>query len=102
MVSKAPTIRPVTETATATRLAPRWKVVLHDDTVTTQEFVVDLLRSLFHKSQADAVRLMLEVHRTSAAVVEVTSFERAELYVEQIKSLARPRGYPLTATLEPE
>ena len=84
-----------------TRLAPRWKVILHNDDVTTFEFVIDLLRSLFHKPHAEAVRLTFEVHTTGCALVEITSFERAELYVEQVRSLARPRGYPLCATIEP-
>jgi ATP-dependent Clp protease adapter protein ClpS len=42
------------------------------------------------------------VHHTGSAVVEITSKERAELYVDQVKSLARPRGFPLTATIEPD
>ena len=33
-------------------------------------------------------------------MVTVTNFERAELYVEQVSSLARPQGFPLTAELE--
>jgi ATP-dependent Clp protease adaptor protein ClpS len=89
-------------TRTQTRVEPRWKVVLHNDDVTTMEFVVDLLVRLFHKQRAEALRLMLEIHYRGAAVVEWTHQERAELYVEQIVSLARPRGYPLCATAEPE
>src|SRR5262245_62323 len=98
---KTITIEPEQETGESTRLAPRWKVILHNDDVTTIEFVVGLLQSLFHKGHAEAVRLTLEVHETGSALVAVTSFERAELYVEQVRSLARPRGFPLVATIEP-
>ena len=76
-------------------------MILHNDDVTTFEFVTDLLKSLFHKPQAEAVRLTHEVHETGSALIVVVSFERAELYVEQVRSLARPRGFPLTATMEP-
>jgi ATP-dependent Clp protease adaptor protein ClpS len=76
--------------------------VLHDDPVTTFEFVIGLLVRLFAKEAEEAVRLTFEVHETGAAVVAVTSQERAELYVEQVQSLARPQGFPLTATAEPE
>jgi ATP-dependent Clp protease adaptor protein ClpS len=92
---------PEQETVERTRTAPRWKVILHNDDVTTFEFVTDLLKSLFHKPQAEAVRLTHEVHDTGSALIVVVSFERAELYVEQVRSLARPRGFPLTATMEP-
>jgi ATP-dependent Clp protease adaptor protein ClpS len=84
------------------RIAPRWKVILHNDNTTTFEFVTGLLISLFHKDLGEAERLTWEVHDEGAAVVEITSLERGELYVEQVHSLARPRGYPLAATLEPE
>jgi ATP-dependent Clp protease adaptor protein ClpS len=94
-------VEPEVDSEERTRLAPRWKVILHNDDVTTFEFVIDLLRKLFHKPQAEAARLTFEIHETGSALVEVTSLERAELYVEQVRSLARPRGYPLTATIEP-
>lgn len=90
------------EVEATTKTIPRWKVILHNDEITTMDFVVDLLVKLFHKKHAEAVRLMYEVHDSSCAVVEITSFERGELYVDQIRSLARPRGFPLLATLEPE
>ena len=101
MVPEAPTAVPDVETDEKTRLAPRWKVLLLDDDVTTFEFVIHLLVGLFHKQQEEAVRLTFEVHDTGSALVTVTSFERAELYVEQVRSLARPQGFPLTATIEP-
>jgi ATP-dependent Clp protease adaptor protein ClpS len=90
------------QTTSATKLAPRWRVVLWNDDVTTFQFVIELLRSLFRKPQPEAVRLTHEIHNRGSAAVEVTSRERAELYVDQVKSLARPRGFPLTATIEPE
>jgi ATP-dependent Clp protease adaptor protein ClpS len=93
---------PGTESGKKTQLAPRWKVILLNDDVTTFEFVTDLLQRLFHKAHAEAVRLTREVHETGSALVTVTSREHAELYVEQVRSLARPRGFPLTATIEPE
>jgi ATP-dependent Clp protease adaptor protein ClpS len=85
-----------------TRLAPRWKVLLHDDPTTTFDFVIWLLVTLFRKEPLEAVRLTTEVHETGQALITVTSRERAELYLEQVCSLARPRGYPLTASMEPE
>ena len=85
-----------------TRRSPIWRVVLHNDDVTTMDFVVHLLMTLFGMPLAEARRLMLEVHHGGAAVVAACPRERAELYVEQVRSLARPRGFPLVATAEPE
>lgn len=105
-MAAAPTLLPEvekrTETRVKTRVAPRWKVILLNDDITTFEFVNDLLVRIFHKTRREAVRLTNEVHESGAAVVEITSLERAELYVEQVRSTARPAGFPLCATLEPE
>ncbi len=95
------TFEPEVELRDSTRLAPRWKVILHNDEVTTFDFVIDLLITLFRKPHVEAARLTYEVHRSGSALVVVTSFERAELYLEQVRSLARPRGFPLVATMEP-
>ena len=102
MPSTTTLVEPDVDTDSKTKLAPRWKVVLWNDDVTTFQFVIELLRSLFRKPEPEAVSLTHEIHNRGAATVEVTSRERAELYVEQVKSLARPRGFPLTATIEPE
>lgn len=101
MATEAPIAVPDVETEEKTRLAPRWKVILLDDDVTTFEFVIELLLRIFHKGLEEAVRLTHEVHETGSALITVTNLERAELYVEQVRSMARPRGFPLTATIEP-
>lgn len=106
MVPETPTVAPGTRTEERTdarsRQAPRWRVILHNDDVTTFDFVVGLLVSVFQKEPEEAFRLTQEVHTTGAAMVAVTTQERAELYVEQVHSLARPRGFPLAASIEPE
>ena len=92
---------PDTQTGTHTRTLPQYKVILLNDPVTTFEFVTELLISIFRKPPSEARDLTLEVHERGSALITVTSLERAELYVEQVRSLARPRGYPLSATIEP-
>ncbi|MCC7011707.1 MAG: ATP-dependent Clp protease adaptor ClpS [Planctomycetes bacterium] len=94
-------LEPETDTRAKTRLAPQWKVILHNDDVTTFEFVIELLRTLFKKSQIESVRLTYEVHEKGLAIVAITNFEHAELYCDQVKSLARARSFPLVATMEP-
>jgi ATP-dependent Clp protease adaptor protein ClpS len=94
-------VRPDVETGVETKLVPRWKVLLLNDDVTTFAFVIELLKTLFRKPHPEAVRLTHEIHNTGSATITVTSQERAELYVEQVRSLARPRGFPLTAAIEP-
>ena len=98
MALETTTVEPEIERREA--LAPQWKVLILDDDITTFEFVIWLLMTLFRKNRPEAEELTREVHESGSALVTVTNFERAELYVEQVRSLARPRSYPLAAEIE--
>lgn len=78
----------------------RYKVLLHNDDYTTMEFVVFVLQSIFHHSEADAVRIMLHVHNNGYGVAGVYTFEIAETRVEQVHAAARQNEFPLRASLE--
>lgn len=96
-----PTTHVGTETEETTQLAPRWKVILHNDPVTSFDFVLGILRKVFAKSAPEAARITREAHETGSALVDVLPLEQAEFRREQVHSLARPQGFPLTVTLEP-
>jgi len=87
---------------TKTRLAPRYKVFLHNDPVTPMLFVVQVLAQFFAKHHKQATQIMLEAHTKGLAFVGAYSFEQAEFKVDQSHSLARAQGYPLTFTYEAE
>lgn len=90
------------EERTKTESPRRFKVVFHNDDYTTMEFVVHALRSIFRKSDAEAVHVMLTVHRTGAATAGIYPRDVAETKAEQTMELAREQGMPLLLTTEPE
>jgi ATP-dependent Clp protease adaptor protein ClpS len=94
----------VTESKTREEVArpPRYKVLIHNDNYTTREFVVDVLRSVFHHNETDATRIMLYVHHQGVGVAGVYSFEIAEMKARKTEELAREHEFPLRLTLEPE
>jgi ATP-dependent Clp protease adaptor protein ClpS len=80
----------------------RYKVIFHNDDYTTMEFVVDALKRYFHKTDAEAVHIMLTVHKTGAAVAGVYTRDVAETKAEEVMAYARENGMPLLLTTEPE
>lgn len=90
------------KTVEKVRLAPRYKVFLHNDSVTPMEFVVLVLVRIFTLEHKMAIGVMLEAHNHGIAFVGAYSLEQAEFRVEQAHSLARTAKYPLTLTYEPE
>jgi ATP-dependent Clp protease adaptor protein ClpS len=85
---------------TEKREPPRYKVVLLNDDYTTMEFVVRVLESVFHKSPAEAYRIMMHVHLNGSGIAGVYPFEVAETKVETVTAMARQAEFPLRATLE--
>lgn len=79
-----------------------WKVLLHNDDYTTRDFVVEILQHVFRKSEAEAVTIMLNVHRKGVGVAGVYPYDVAETKVEAVRTLARQREFPLLCTMEPE
>ena len=79
-----------------------YKVLLHNDDYTPMEFVVAILRGVFHKSQSDAAAIMLHAHTHGRAVAGVYSFEIAEEKVAKVTAIAEEAQVPLLCTLEPE
>ena len=87
---------------TKDKLSPLYRVLIHNDDVTPMNFVVDVLREIFALEEPRAMEVMLEAHRRGIALVVVEPLERAEFHVDQARSLARGRKFPLTFTVEPE
>ena len=77
-----------------------YKVILLNDDYTTFDFVIEILKTVFHKSEEEAINLTLKVDREGSASVGVYPYEIAQMKVEKTHSLARSAGYPLRATIE--
>jgi ATP-dependent Clp protease adaptor protein ClpS len=78
-----------------------FNVLLHNDNYTTMEFVVMVLTTIFHHPEADAVRIMLNVHHQGIGVAGTYTFEVAETRAEKTMALARRHEFPLKCTVEP-
>jgi len=79
-----------------------YRVVLHNDDYTTMDFVVMVLKRVFHKTQEQAEQIMLDVHKRGKGVCGIYTFEIAQTKVEQVKLLAKENQFPLLATYEEE
>jgi ATP-dependent Clp protease adaptor protein ClpS len=85
-----------------TAVPRRFKVIFHNDDYTTMEYVVDVLRRFFRKSETEALHIMLTVHKKGKAVAGVYPRDVAETKVVEVMRDARDRGHPLLLTTEPE
>ncbi len=83
-------------------IARRYKVIFHNDDYTTMEYVVEVLRHFFHKSETEALHIMLTVHKKGKAIAGVYSRDVAETKVAEVMRDAREHGHPLLLTTEPE
>ncbi|MDR2446155.1 MAG: ATP-dependent Clp protease adapter ClpS [Treponema sp.] len=77
-----------------------YKIILLNDNYTTIDFVVNVLMAVFHKSEIEANRIMLNVHRKGKGVVGQYPFDIAQTKVSQVHSLARQAEFPLRCVIE--
>jgi ATP-dependent Clp protease adaptor protein ClpS len=79
-----------------------YKVLLINDDYTPMDFVVHILMSVFHLSQTESTRIMLNVHEKGTGVCGVYTWEIAETKVEIVHKSAEENGYPLRSVMEKE
>jgi ATP-dependent Clp protease adaptor protein ClpS len=88
------------KTRPKTRKPELFKVVLHNDDYTTMQFVIEVLEGIFHKSPAEAFRIMMHVHTRGQGMCGAYPYEVAETKVGMVHDTARERGFPLRASME--
>ena len=80
----------------------RYKVLMHNDDYTTMQFVVEMLQSVFRRTHADAMRIMLRIHKGGVGVCGVYPAQIAETKIAVVHERARSSGFPLLCTMEEE
>ncbi len=83
--------------STARKLAPRYRVLLHNDDYNSMEYVVQvLMQTVPSLTQPQAVNIMMEAHTNGMALVITCAQEHAEFYSETLNA------HGLTSTIEPD
>ena len=78
-----------------------FRVILLNDNYTTMDFVVMILMSIFHKSEEDAGKIMLDVHKKGKGLVGLYPWDIATTKAEQVHAAARDNEFPLRCIVEP-
>lgn len=85
------------KSSTTRKLAPRYRVLLHNDDFNSMEYVVQtLMQTVPSVTQPQAVSIMMEAHTNGMALVITCAQEHAEFYCETLKN------HGLTSTIEPD
>lgn len=79
---------------------PLYKALLHNDDYTSMEFVVTILENIFHKSHAEATRIMLNVHEKGIGIAGIFTKEICETKIAIVHELARKHEFPLRCSME--
>ena len=77
-----------------------YKVLLHNDNYTTMDFVVKVLKSVFHKSNEEANQIMFNVHKKGIGICGIYTQEIAETKVYIVNQMATHNNFPLKCSME--
>jgi len=90
-------VETVEKRSTSRKLAPRYRVLLHNDDFNSMEYVVQVLMTTVpNLTQPQAVNIMMETHNSGIGLVITCALEHAEFYCETLKN------HGLTSTIEPD
>jgi ATP-dependent Clp protease adaptor protein ClpS len=90
------------KTVPQTERPPLYKVILLNDDFTPREFVVQVLKAVFHMNAAHALHVMMTAHQRGACVIAVYTRDVAETKAKEATELGKSQGYPLFFTTEKE
>lgn len=79
-----------------------WRVLLHNDDYTTQDFVVWILETIFRKPRGEAFAIMMNVHRSGIGLAGTYTHDVAETKLKTTRQVAEQHEFPLLVTMEPE
>ena len=86
----------IEKSSTTRKLAPNYRVLLHNDEFNAMEHVVEVLTTTVpNLSAPQAIDIMMQAHQYGMALVITCNQEHAEHYSEVLKS------HGLTSTIEP-
>lgn len=73
-------------TATASKIAPKYQVLLFNDPVNTKEFVSRALMTLAGLDEGEAYECMMQAHKNGMGLVGIWAQEEAEIITKQLES----------------
>ena len=101
-----PIIEPITlpdvSSDNETQIDARYRVLIHNDDVTTFEYVINILGDIFMLSAELAEYIAWTTHEKGAAVVVIRPRSEAEKLSKVANYRSRGDGYPLTFSTEPD
>lgn len=77
-----------------------YRVILHNDDYTTMDFVVAVLMKVFGKPAAEAMAIMLDVHKRGRGLCGVYTLDIAKTKTDQVHAMAKKSEYPLRCSYE--
>ena len=75
-------------------------VILLNDNYTSMEFVVEILKLIFHKNPQEAEKIMLNIHNKGSGIVGIYTWDIAQTKANQVHSIAKQHDYPLKCVVE--
>lgn len=83
-----------------TKKPSMFQVILLNDDFTPREFVVHILKAIFHKDTVEAEQIMMKVHNSGSAIAGTYPLEIAESKCMKVIKNAKENEYPLQCTVE--
>ena len=80
----------------------KYQVIFLNDNITTQEFVIKVLKQIFNKTREDAIKIPNYIHENGEGIVGTYVHEVAEQKGIETTLIARQEVFPLQVKVRKE
>ncbi len=77
-----------------------YNVVIYNDNFTTMAFAVELISTLFNKTEEEAINIMIEIHSKGSFICGEYNYDDAVDLMSKIHNLARKNSHPLMCGIQ--
>ena len=78
-----------------------YNIIFYNDPITTTSFVIEILKTVYNKTEHDAEEITNFIHFIGEGIVATYPYEIAEQKIIETKKIIKSKGYPLKINFKP-
>ena len=78
-----------------------YNIIFYNDPITTTSFVIEILKTVYKKTEHDAEEITNFIHFIGEGIVATYPYEIAEQKIIKTKKIIKSKGYPLKINFKP-
>lgn len=76
------------------------QILMHNDNFTTMKYVIEILTTVFDKTEEQATQIMLEIHKNKVGLCGDFTYNQAIEKINKVHQMSHLQGFPLKCSIK--